>query len=42
MRSDLEKRRRRWTGPERWTVGLAAVTLLVAIIALAGQFAQLV
>ncbi|MFC8126440.1 hypothetical protein [Streptomyces sp. NPDC057302] len=42
MSSDVEKRRRKWTGPEKWQVGLAVVTLLVAVIALAGQFAQLV
>lgn len=40
MSSELEKPRRRWTGPERAQVWLAAVSILVAIIAVVGQFAQ--
>ncbi|WP_267889953.1 MULTISPECIES: hypothetical protein [unclassified Streptomyces] len=40
MRSDVGKPRRRWTGPEKWSVMLAAVGVLVAIIAAVGQFAQ--
>ncbi len=35
MSTDVDKRRRRWTGPEKWQVVLAAAGLLVAIIALA-------
>ncbi|MFF3377793.1 hypothetical protein ACFYXF_33160 [Streptomyces sp. NPDC002680] len=40
VRSDVDKPRRRWTGPEKWSVTLAAVGVLVAIIAAVGQFAQ--
>lgn len=40
LSSDLEKPRRKWTSAERAQVWLAAVGILVAIIALAGQFAQ--
>ncbi|MEE4493565.1 hypothetical protein [Streptomyces sp. BE230] len=40
MSSDLEKPRRKWTSAERAQVWLAAVSILVAIIALAGQFTQ--
>jgi len=36
--SDMSKPRRRWTGSEKWSVGLAAVGVLVAIIATVGQF----
>lgn len=32
------KPRRRWTGPERWQVGIAVAGLLVAVVALVGQF----
>ncbi|MFB7999022.1 hypothetical protein ACFC4G_40165 [Streptomyces sp. NPDC056002] len=32
------KPRRRWTGPERWQVGLAFAGLLVAVVATVGQF----
>ena len=38
VRSDMGKPRRWWTGPERWSVGLAAAGVLVAIIATVGQF----
>lgn len=34
------KPHRRWTGPERWQVGLALAGLLVAVIATVGQYAQ--
>ncbi|MEQ6028259.1 hypothetical protein SOM70_37545 [Streptomyces salinarius] len=40
MSTDVDKQRRRWTGPERWQVVLGAASLLVAVIALAVQFAQ--
>lgn len=40
MNSNLEKHRPRWTGPERWQVALGALSLLVAVIALVGQFTQ--
>ncbi|MFF1927302.1 hypothetical protein [Streptomyces sp. NPDC058228] len=40
LSSDLEKPRRKWTSAERAQVCLAAVSILVAIIALVGQFAQ--
>ncbi|MFF4139631.1 hypothetical protein ACFY1B_51710 [Streptomyces mirabilis] len=40
MSIDVDKHRRRWTGPERWQVILTAVSLLVAVIALAVQFTQ--
>ncbi|MGW2842597.1 hypothetical protein ACWCWD_33015 [Streptomyces sp. NPDC001493] len=40
MSSDLEKPRRKWTGAERAQVWLSAVGILVAIIALVGQFTQ--
>ena len=33
-----EKRRRRWTSPERWQVATGMLALLVAIIACVGQF----
>lgn len=36
----MGKPRRRWTGPEKWSVGLTAVGVLVAIIATVGQFVQ--
>ncbi|MFF3092284.1 hypothetical protein [Streptomyces cyaneofuscatus] len=41
MSSDLEKPRRRWTSAEKAQVWLTVVGILVAIIALVGQFAQL-
>ncbi|MFE7237856.1 hypothetical protein [Streptomyces sp. NPDC057580] len=40
LSSDLEKPRRKWTSAERAQVWLAAVGILVAIVALVGQFAQ--
>lgn len=40
VRSNMGKPHRRWTGPEKWSVGLAAVGVLVAIIATVGQFAH--
>lgn len=40
LSSDLEKPRKKWTSAERAQVWLTAVGILVAIIALAGQFAQ--
>ncbi|WP_406406546.1 hypothetical protein [Streptomyces sp. NBC_01643] len=40
MSSDLEKPRRKWTSAERAQVWLTAAGILVAIIALVGQFAQ--
>lgn len=40
MSTDVDKQRRRWTGPERWQVVLGAASLLVAVIALAVQLAQ--
>jgi hypothetical protein len=36
--SEIVKTRRRWTGPEKWQVGLAAVALMFAIIDRAGWF----
>ncbi|GGJ81978.1 hypothetical protein GCM10011583_11850 [Streptomyces camponoticapitis] len=36
----MRKPRKRWTGPEKWQVVLAAMGVLVAIITSAGQFAQ--
>lgn len=37
MSADLEKSsKKRWTGPEKWQVALAALGLLVAVIALVG------
>lgn len=38
---DPEKRRRQWTAAEKWQVTLGTVSALVAIIACAGQFAQI-
>lgn len=29
-----------WSGPEKWQVGIGVLSLLVALTALAGQFAQ--
>jgi hypothetical protein len=40
MSTDVDKHRRRWTGPERLQVVLTAASLLVAVIALAVQFTQ--
>ena len=40
VRSDASKPPRRWSGPEKWSVALAAVGVLVAIIAAVGQFSQ--
>ncbi|MFG3174923.1 hypothetical protein ACGFZC_07570 [[Kitasatospora] papulosa] len=40
MSSNLEKPRKRWTGAEKAQVALGAAALLVAIVALVGQFAQ--
>jgi hypothetical protein len=40
MSSDMSKSRRKWTGPERWQVGLSVVGVLVAIIALTVQVMQ--
>lgn len=37
MSSNLEKRRPRWTGPEKWQVALGTLSLLVAVIALVGS-----
>ncbi|MFH8838979.1 hypothetical protein [Streptomyces sp. NPDC017868] len=37
MSSDMSKSRRKWSGPERWQVGLSLVGVFVAIIALAVQ-----
>ncbi|MBP2061300.1 hypothetical protein [Streptomyces iranensis] len=37
---DVKPRRRGWTDAERWQVYLAAAGLIVAIIAVVGQFAQ--
>lgn len=34
----MSKSHRRWTGPEKWSVGLGALGVLVAIIATVGQF----
>ncbi|GGZ51697.1 MULTISPECIES: hypothetical protein [Streptomyces] len=41
MSSNLEKPRKQWTGPERAQVWVGALALLVAIIALVVQLAQL-
>ncbi|MFJ8298675.1 hypothetical protein ACIQ9R_22675 [Streptomyces sp. NPDC094447] len=37
---DMGKPGRKWTGPEQWQVGLAALGVLVAIIALLLQLVQ--
>ncbi|WP_277762423.1 hypothetical protein [Streptomyces sp. IB2014 016-6] len=39
---DMRKPRKRWTGPEKWQVVLAAMGVLVAIITSVGEFAQFV
>lgn len=38
MSESAKTRRRRWTGPEKWQVGLAAVALVFTIIERAGWF----
>ncbi|GAA5703487.1 hypothetical protein [Streptomyces avermitilis] len=39
--SSLDKPgRKKWSGPEKWQVILAASSLGVAVVALVGQFAQ--
>ncbi len=40
VRSDEQESQRHWSAPERWQVGLAAAALLVAIIAVVGQFVR--
>ncbi|MGQ4517203.1 hypothetical protein [Streptomyces sp. 8L] len=35
-----EQPRRRWTGPEKWSVALTALGLLVAVIATVEQFVR--
>ncbi|MFF8656609.1 hypothetical protein [Streptomyces huasconensis] len=39
MSSDLDKEPE-WSGPEKWQVALGALSLVVALVALAGQLAQ--
>ncbi|MGI5481955.1 hypothetical protein [Streptomyces lavendofoliae] len=40
MSSDQDKGPE-WSGPEKWQVALGALSLLVGLAALVGQFAQL-
>ncbi|MGA5895229.1 hypothetical protein [Streptomyces venetus] len=38
--TDMRKQRKPWSPFERWTIGLAAASLLVGIIAAVGQLSQ--
>lgn len=37
---DMSKPDRKWTGPERWQVGIGLLGLLVAVFAAVGQFVR--